>query len=168
MEDTMKKILFFAVLIAFILTVGLHGWLPAAYAQDAKSLNAQKVKSLLDASGFEYRKTNSPTVWTVLRTGKNLPEIKVVIAVSDTDIVIFVTAIAKASLDVTTASMYQLLKFNHTLDRVKVGFDKDDDVSVRIDIDIRLMDVAELKADVEQVIKASDAIYGAMKPYMKL
>jgi len=78
--------------------------------------------------------------------------------------VVFVTLVQNQRLPVTTDFMRTLLEQNHELDRVKVGYDRDGDLSVRIDSNMRVIDATELRDIVNQVKNASDEIYGMIEP----
>jgi hypothetical protein len=58
------------------------------------------------------------------------------------------------------------LQNNHNLDRVKIGFDRDGDVSVRIDFSMRVTDVDEFRAIITQDQRASDELYKIIEPYL--
>lgn len=125
-----------------------------------------KMVSLMRANDYNFITTKSPTVWVIHFTGTHLKDIKVILAL-DTDnnqMVIFVTVVEKRRMPVTTDFMHNLLKQNHALDRVKVGFDADDDLSVRIDAPLRIADATELHDIVTQIKNASDEIYGQIEP----
>jgi hypothetical protein len=51
-----------------------------------------------------------------------------------------------------------------TADRAKIGLDADGGLSVRVDSAVRILDVEELKAVVEQVAAATDEIYKIISP----
>jgi hypothetical protein len=125
-----------------------------------------KMVSLMQANSYNFTTTRSPTVWVIHFTGTHLKDIKVVLAldVANNSMVIFVTVVEKRRMPVTTDFMHQLLKFNHEFDRVKVGLDADDDLSVRIDAPLRIADAAELHDIVTQIKNASDEIYGKIEP----
>ena len=128
---------------------------------------ADKLVRLLKEDGYDYKTTTSTTVFVVHFVGTNMKDIKVVLAVggdTDSDLIVFVTVTPKATMPTTADFRYTLLKFNHEYDQVKVGFDADDDLSVRIDGSTRLADAAYLKVIVDQVRKASDEIYGKIQP----
>jgi hypothetical protein len=97
-------------------------------------------------------------------TGDHLKNIKVVVTVKDSTMVVFVTVAENQHLPVTTDFMRALLEQNHELDRVKVGYDREGDLSVRIDSNVRVMDAPELREIVNQVKNASDEIYGMIEP----
>jgi hypothetical protein len=140
--------------------------LPMA-AQTAEQGTAKMV-SLMQANNYNFITTRSPTVWVIHFTGSHLKDVKVILAL-DTDnnqMVIFVTVVEKRRMPVTTDFLHTLLKFNHEFDRVKVGLDADDDLSVRIDAPLRLADASELHDIVTQNKNASDEIYGKIEPQL--
>lgn len=131
--------------------------------------NAEKVVSLMRADNFNFNTTNSPTVWAIHFTGSHMKDIKVVVAVSndaDTSLVVFVTVAEKRRLPSTTDFMRMLLKKTHDVDRVKIEFDGDEDLSVRVDAAVRITDAAEFKFIVNQVKNVSDQLYGAIQPQL--
>jgi len=127
-----------------------------------------KMVSLMQANNYNFVTTKSPTVWVIHFTGTHLKDIKVILAL-DTDnsqMVIFVTVVEKRRMPVTTDFLHQLLKYNHEFDRVKVGLDADDDLSVRIDAPLNIADASEFKDIVTQIKNASDEIYGKIEPQL--
>jgi hypothetical protein len=134
----------------------------------AKSIStddsAAKIVNLMRADSYNYLSTKSPTVWMIPFTGDHLKNIKVVVTVKDSTMVVFVTVAENQHLPVTTDFMRSLLEQNHELDRVKVGYDREGDLSVRIDGSVRVIDAAELREIVNQVKNASDEIYGMIEP----
>jgi hypothetical protein len=127
-----------------------------------------KMERLMRADAYSFQSTRSASVWTIHFTGKHLTDIKVILAIAeepDSDLmVIFVTVAEKAHLPVTADFMSKLLKENHELDRVKVGYDADGDLFVREDAALRITDEAEMKAIIDQVEKSADEIYGIVQP----
>jgi hypothetical protein len=172
------------LLPAALLSAALFSWAPPLHAQApadkadnktaADNANAQalaaktdKLVRLMKEDNFNYIATSSPTVFVIHFTGDHLKDIKVILAIgtdADSDLVIFVTVTPKATMPATADFRYILLKANHEYDQVKVGFDGDDDLSVRIDGSMRLADAAYLKVLVDQVKDASDEIYGKIQP----
>jgi len=125
-----------------------------------------KVVSLMKAGDFNYQTTRSATVWAIHVPGKHLKDVKVVVAIGpdvDSELVIFVTVVEKRRMPVTTDFMRHLLEQNHALNQVKVGFDRDGDLSVRIDGTLRVADVQYFGGIVTQVANASDDIYGQIE-----
>jgi hypothetical protein len=144
-----------ALLLSFVLPV----------AAQSSAEGSAKMVSLMQANNYSFITTKSPTVWVIHFTGAHLKDIKVILAL-DTDnyqMVIFVTVVEKRRMPVTTDFMSHLLEQNHALDRVKVGFDADDDLSVRIDAPLRIADATEFHDIVTQVKNASDEIYGQIE-----
>jgi hypothetical protein len=136
-------------------------------APQAAADSTEKLVRLMKEDGFNYVATSSPTVFIIHFTGDHLKDIKVVLAIGpdeDSDLVIFVTVTPKATMPATADFRYKLLKDNFDYDLVKVGFDTDDDLSVRIDASLRVADGTYLKNVVNQVRNASDEIYGKIQP----
>ena len=126
--------------------------------------SAAKIVNLMQADSYNFQSTKSPTVWMIRFAGDHLKDIKVVVTVKDSTMVCFVTLVENQRMPVTTDFMRTLLEQNHELDRVKVGYDHDGDLSVRIDSSVRVIDAAELREIVNQVRNASDEIYGMIEP----
>jgi hypothetical protein len=146
----------------------LHAQTPADKAA-AQALvdKTEKLVRLMKEDDFSYITTSSPTVFVIHFTGEHLKDIKVILAIGsdeDSDLVVFVTVTPKATMPTTADFRFKLLKANHDYDQVKVGFDGDDDLSVRIDASMRLADATYLKNIVNQVKNASDEIYGEIQP----
>jgi len=133
--------------------------------------NIAKVVRLMKADAYNYVASSSPSVWSIHFTGKNLTDIKVILAVATDQgsdlMVVFVTVAEKKRLPVTTDFMRKLLNENHTLDRVKVGYDADGDLFVRADSNVRVLDEAEFKDMVDQVEKSADEVYGIVQPSLQ-
>jgi hypothetical protein len=127
-----------------------------------------KMVSLMQANNYNFVTTKSPTVWVIHFTGTHLKDTKVILAldVDNYQMVIFVTVVEKRRMPVTIDFLHTLLKFNHEFDRVKVGLDADDDLSVRIDAPLRLADATEFKDIVTQIKNSSDEFYGKIEPQL--
>ena len=152
----------------FSLAPPLHAQTPADKAA-AQALvdKTEKLVRLMKEDDFSYVTTTLPTVFVIHLTGEHLKDIKVILAIGsdeDSDLVVFVTVTPKATMPPTADFRFKLLKTNHDYDQVKVGFDGDDDLSVRIDASMRLADATYLKNVVNQVKNASDEIYGEIQP----
>lgn len=143
--------------------------LPLATPARAQSQSdIDKVVYLMKADNYDFRTTDSTSVWTIHFVGDHLKDIKVVIAVGGDPsmLVIFVTVAEKRTLPVTTAFMNSLLKDNHDFDRVKIGYDADGDLFVRDDAMLRVTDPEEFKSIIHQVETSSDEIYGDIQPQL--
>lgn len=128
--------------------------------------DAAKVEQLLQQSGYSYRKV-SDGVWVIERQGKNLAKFTIIFASGPGFLVAGVIVAPKKTMDVTSEMMFKLLKLNHSLDYVKIGFDDDDDLFVRSELKTRQLDLQALKEGVERVSADADQIYEAIKPYLK-
>jgi hypothetical protein len=149
----------------FLLAASLLSLALPLTAQSASEGSAKMV-SMMQADHYDFHTTSSPTVWTIHLAGTHMKDIKVVLAL-DVDayqMVIFVTVVEKRRMPVTTDFMRYLLEENHAVDRAKIGFDADDDLSVRIDAPLRIADAADLRDIVSQVKNVSDDIYGHIEP----
>ena len=151
----------FRTALAMVALTGMVFSGAGVFAQDQTpgvTAAANKVTQLLQASGYQFA-THTPIVWSVTRTGSSLKSFKVVISVSEELMVIFVTVVPKARMRMTPEFMQSLLRFNYSLDRVKVAIDDDGDLCVRSDSSVRLADVQEFKVLVEQVAASSNEVY---------
>jgi hypothetical protein len=133
---------------------------PSVSATDA---SAAKIITLMQADSYNYVRTPSPTVWLIPFNGDHMRDINVVVTVKDSTVVAFVTLVQNQRLPVTTDFMRTLLEDNHEFDRIKLGYDHEGDLSLRIDGSVRVMDAAELREIVNQVRDASDEIYGKIE-----
>ena len=135
-------------------------------AAQSSTEGSAKMVSLMKACNFDFHTTNSPTVWVIHFTGTHLKDIKIVLALdaADNQMVIFVTVVEKRRMPVTTEFMRHLLEQNHAMDRVKIGFDADGDLSVRIDAPLRIADATEMHDIVTQIKNVSDELYGQIEP----
>ncbi|HJQ69856.1 MAG TPA: YbjN domain-containing protein [Blastocatellia bacterium] len=152
------------VLITLAALASSHTGLHTSYAQDS---SASKVARLLEESSLGYSKASN-NVWSVPFQGKALPNFLVVASVQQDILVLFVVVAEKKDIRVAPELMQKMLKMNADLDRVKIGFDKDGDAFVRIDLSIRVLDVQEFKANIEQVAAAADELFTAIKPFIKI
>jgi hypothetical protein len=160
-------------LLFVIAIVFLAGLQPAIYAQPIGSTtfgqdaSAARVGHLLEVSGYNFKQSpKSDKVWVVDFKGKSLASFKVVLATQDDLLVTFVTVTEKKRLPTSSEFLAKLLKFNHSLDRVKIGIDDDGDLFVRTDVTIRVLDNQEFKLNIEQVAAAADEVYNGIKPYL--
>jgi hypothetical protein len=144
--------------------------LPIAIPAPAQSGDdIAKVVSLMNADGYNFNSTNSKSVWVIHFAGSNLKDIRAGVTISPqpaATLVVFVTVAAKRRLPVTTDFMRLLLEQNEKMDRVKIGFDSDGDLTVRIDARLRVTDAAEFKSIIDQAKNASDELYGMIEPQL--
>ncbi|HUB29516.1 MAG TPA: hypothetical protein VL967_07455 [Terracidiphilus sp.] len=157
-------------LLALVLPVAAHAATAttndplAPHILPSSGDSSARMVTMMRADSFNFQSTKSPNVWLIRFSGDHLKDIKVVLTVKDSTMVVFVTLVQNQRLPVTTDFMRTLLEQNHELDRVKVGYDRDGDLSVRIDSNMRVIDATELRDIVNQVKNASDEIYGMIEP----
>jgi hypothetical protein len=155
---TMRLLLAAALLLPFAVS---------AAAQSGDDI--AKVISLMNADGYNFNATNSKSVWVIHFAGSHLKDIRAGVTISPqpaATLVVFVTVAEKRRLPVTTDFMRLLLEQDEKMDRVKIGFDSEGDLTVRIDARLRVTDAAEFKSIVDQAKNASDELYGMIEPQL--
>jgi hypothetical protein len=128
----------------------------------ASSSDNDKVGHLLEGSGQKYKTypTKDGSVWSIEELhGKSLKNIRIIAGTSGGLLVMGVVVAEKAHMNVTPEFMHKLLKLSHAVDRAKIGFDDDDDLFVRIETPIRVLDAQDLKAQIDQLVIAADQVY---------
>ncbi|MDR3792222.1 MAG: YbjN domain-containing protein [Terracidiphilus sp.] len=154
--------------------IGTFALLTAAFAAFSLAATAQaptpartRLVRLMQAAHLDYKTTESPTTFVILFAGDNIKDGKLILTVSDdedSELVMFVTIASKNQIPKSSALQFKLLKANYEYDYVKIGFDNDDDLSMRIDTSLRLADARFLGNMVTQLEKASDELYGKLQP----
>ena len=141
----------------------------AAWVQaQTPTADAARVSGLMASSKLKFVKHASPTnaVWTIERRGDARGAFTVVVTVKSDLLIVFVTVEQKARVQRAPELYQKLLKLSHKFDFAKIGIDDDDDVFVRIDTQVRLVDTAAIVEIVEQVSKVTDSVYLTLKPYL--
>ncbi|MEW6210233.1 MAG: hypothetical protein AB1631_17840 [Acidobacteriota bacterium] len=146
------------------LMIALISNIAPAQTQNAQA-SAEKVATLLDKSGYSFRKTSN-NLWVVSFTGKQIADVQVIITSAPDLLLAGVTIARKNRMRPTAEFFYKLLKLAHSYDLVKVGLDTDDDLFVRVELRMRTMDVDEFKSYIKQTAAAADEIYGQIKPFL--
>ena len=144
-----------ASLLSAFVAIGL--WTPTAVALTTTE-SAAKTDQFLGECGHTFVK-KTDTVWYLDYQGKSLEKFKLIIAVQDDLMVVFVTVVTKAQMQLTPEFTEKLLRYNSRFDRVKIGLDNDGDLFVRCDASVRIMDLQEFKAVIEQVANATDELH---------
>jgi len=141
---------------------------PARLQAQTSPAEEARVSALLSASKIKFVKhSGSKTAaWTIDRRGAERGEFQVVVTVKSDLLIVFVTVEQKARVQRTPELDQKLLKMSYKYDFVKIGIDDDDDVFVRIDTHLRLLDSAALVEIIEQVSRITDNVYVALKPYL--
>jgi hypothetical protein len=151
-----------AAMIASPLSVANAARPPQAKSDPA---TVAKLASCLERSGYNYTKA-ADNVWVVNYKDSTLGEIHVLVTSAEGLVIMGVVIAQKAKMNVTPEMMHRLLKLTHELDQVKIGLDSDDDLFVRAEVNARIFDLIEFKADVHQVAAASARVYAAIKPFL--
>ena len=123
---------------------------------------AAKLAQILERSGYPYRKA-SDNVWVVSFKGKSKTDIQVFVTSAENLIVMGTVVAAKASMKVTPELMFKLLRIVHDIDRVKIGFDDDEDLFLRAEVTNKCFDVADFKSSMDQISAGADKVYAAIK-----
>ena len=128
-----------------------------------------RVAALLAASKYPSVRHTEPkqAVWSIARRTDARGEFKVVVTVQNGILIVFVTVAEKANIRRVPELDQKLLKLNHDYDFVKIGIDGDEDLSLRIDAHLRLVDSTEFDYMVAQVVRATDLVFVALKPYLR-
>ena len=124
-----------------------------------------KLAQIVERSGYAYRKA-ADNVWVVSFRGKSLPDISVFVTSAENLIVMGAVVAPKRSMRVTSEMMFKLLRLAHDIDRVKIGFDDDEDLFLRAEVTSRCLDADEFKSTMEQVSAGTDKVHAAIKSYL--
>ena len=124
-----------------------------------------RLAGILERSGYTYKKA-ADNVWLVNFKGNSLADINIIVTSAEGLIIMGVVVAEKSTMQVTAEMMRKLLKLTHEIDRVKIGFDNDDDLFVRSEVSARLFDLEEFKFDMQQVAAASDKVHAAIRPFV--
>ncbi len=150
------------VVLLFFLALTLSS--TAAVAQTTEASSA-KVAQLLHGFGTPFTQ-KTPTVWVMDYNGKHLKDFRVILAVEGDLLVSFVTVAPKARIQTTPDFMHKVMRLNSKLDRVKIGLDSDEDLFVRIDSSVRILDADEFKQVIDQLAAATDDVYDDLSPHI--
>jgi hypothetical protein len=124
-----------------------------------------KLGQILEKSGYPYRKATE-NVWVINFKGRTSGDINVLVTSAENLIVIGAVVAEKSTMKVTPEMMFKLLRLVHDIDRVKIGFDNDQDLFLREEIYAKCLDVEEFKLAVEQVSVGVDQVRGEIKSYL--
>jgi hypothetical protein len=165
MKSFSKRIVFGLMMMAIIAGVSL-----AASAKRTPQVKTDpqvvaKLAQILERSGYTYRKATD-NVWVVNFKGNSLAEIQVFVTSVENLVIMGAVVAKKASMKVSPEMMFKLLRIVHDIDRVKIGFDDDEDLFVRAEVTTKCFDVEEFKASMEQVSAGTDKVHAAIKTYL--
>jgi hypothetical protein len=121
-----------------------------------------KLAQILERSGYPYKKA-ADNVWVVSFKGNSKPDIQVFVTSAENLIVMGTVVAAKASMKVTPELMFKLLRIVDDIDRVKIGFDDDEDLFLRAEVTNKCFDVESFKSSMDQISAGTDKVYAAIK-----
>jgi RAB protein geranylgeranyltransferase component A len=124
-----------------------------------------KLAQILEHSGYTYRKA-ADNVWVVTFKGKSKADIQVFVTSAENLIVMGTVVATKASMKVTPELMFKLLRIVHDIDRVKIGFDDDEDLFLRAEVTNKCFDVDAFKSTMDQISAGTDKVYAAIKAHL--
>ena len=124
-----------------------------------------KLAQILDRSGYPYKKA-ADNIWVIDFKGKSLPAFSVFVTSAESLIVMGAVVAPKASMKVTPEMMFKLLRIVHDIDRVKIGFDDDEDLFLRAEVNAKCFEVEEFKSSMEQISAGVDQVHAAIKSYL--
>jgi hypothetical protein len=117
-----------------------------------------KLAEILERSGYPYRKA-ADNVWVVTFKGKSKADIQVFVTSAENLIVMGTVVAPKASMKVTPELMFKV----HDIDRVKIGFDDDEDLFLRAEVTNKCFDVDAFKSTMDQISAGTDKVYAAIR-----
>lgn len=121
-----------------------------------------KLEGLLKQTGYEFKKA-SQDVWITTVEGKNKKAIDMVVVESGGMTVLFSIVKENAIDSLSAVQLKNLLKLNMALDRIKIGFDEENNLLVRIDATTRLLDAEELTLLLDQAGSAADESFAIVQ-----
>lgn len=151
------------VLLAMWLAVG-----SVRIAAQAPAGDIQKLDYVLNASKYTVKRLTDAkvAVWAIERQGTHIGNFQIRVTTEKGIVVTFVTVARKNNIRKMPDLFEKMLKLNQDFDYVKVAFDDDGDAFVRIDNNLRILDVDEMNAVIAQVSIITDNFWVALKPYL--
>jgi len=119
------------------------------------------LENMLSKTGYEFSKADGNIFLTKV-VGKNMKDILIIATESEGMTILFCIVKEKATDAMTVAQYKQILKLTMEFDKVKIGLDDDESLMVRIDMTTRILDVAELTENIDQIGAACDDAYGVL------
>jgi hypothetical protein len=170
MEEQMKQMknsILTIVALAALLSNQNIGAYATTGSQATTAQTSAKVEQWLKQSGVNYTKAGD-NVWLVKSKGNALQEFNTLVATNEGVVVIGVVMANKKDLKMSQDLLFKILKLNHDVDFIKIGFDNDDDLFVRLERKVRTLDLEEFKACYTEVTAAADRLYTEIKPFLNL
>jgi len=159
-EDAYMRSLRTALVLGLIIAVTASAR-PVAQVKTDPQVVA-KLGQILEKSGYPYRKA-AENVWVINFKGRSSGDINVLVTSAEDLVVIGAVVAEKSTMKVTPEMMFKVLRLVHNIDRVKIGFDNDEDLFLRAEIYSKCMGVEEFKSTVEQVSSGVDQVRAEIK-----
>jgi hypothetical protein len=153
------------VILAMILTMQGRGVFAETLWQNTTAQTSAKVEQWLKQAGFNSTKA-ADNVWLVKSKGNALQDFNTLIATNEGVVVIGVVMANKKDFKMSQDLLFKILKLAHDIDFIKIGFDNDDDLFVRLERKVRLLDFEEFKACYGEVTAAADTLFTGIKPFL--
>ncbi len=125
-----------------------------------------QIDQFLRQSGYQYGKVKANS-WYINVSGKNLPQIRVILGAGGSSIAMGAVVVPKRNLTVNTDSMFKMMKLSYELNYVRVCIDVDDDLIVMSQLKDIWLNLPEFKKTIEVVAAAADRVYGEIRPYIR-
>lgn len=138
---------------------------PAVQGQTAQT--SATVAAWLKQAGYNYKKA-ADNVWLIKQKGSNMPEFNVLVATNENIVIVAVVMANKKNMKLSEDALHKILKQNHEIDFVKIGFDNDEDLFIRTERKIKYLDLEEFKACVGEISEGADRLYSTIKPFLNL
>jgi len=117
-----------------------------------------QVELLLGKSGLKAKKV-ADGVWVMRMSGKVFPYFQIMIASGPGYVLSSVVIANKKSFKFDSELGYRLLRLAHELNYIKVGFDNGDDLLVRSELRLKLLDPEEFRMMIDRLAGAADRAY---------
>jgi hypothetical protein len=146
-------------LMAGLLVVLALGGLSAAQC-------TSKINDYVTGSGYTVKVAKPCAMWIIsdaLDFPRNGLQGLILVAEQGDMLIVGTVVRPKATLDTSAATLLNFMRLSNDLDSVKIGIDNDGDLFVRVELRSRMLDAAEFKTTVQDVIKASAKAYAATK-----
>ena len=157
-----------AILWALMITAIVANIPTGALARPQTKVDPQvvaKMAQILERSGYAYKKAKD-NIWVVTFKGKSLAEINVLVTTVENLLVMGVVIAEKDAMKPSPEMMFKLLHLAHDIDRVKIGFDDDNDLFLRAEVSAKCFELADFKAFMEQISLGADRVHATIKPYL--
>jgi ribosomal protein L12E/L44/L45/RPP1/RPP2 len=156
----MKKLLF--VLLIALPALGITQTArTATSATKTPTAAVSNLEAMLSKTGYEFTKADGNIFITKVE-GKNLKDILIIATESEGMTILFCIVKEKATAAMTLTQYKQILKLTMEFDKVKIGLDDDESLMARIDMTTRILDVAELTENLDQLGAACDEAFAVI------